>query len=232
MMRPHGFCPNEERGRIVNFRAAWMVSLLGWAILGGLLSSCTITPKPDLAVLEPVKAIPRNMGIYFSPDFKQYEFRYEGFKTTGDPGDKATFAIGAASVGLLQKVFQGLFSHTETVAKRPPPIGGTRTLDGVIEPNIEAFTLSSAKEQPRRDRRYRTRLTYRFTLYTRDGKIAVFWVSGYGSRMGRTLATDNKIYEEATDDAMKNLAKSLTAEFSNIPEVQAWIESTQRAKQN
>ncbi len=203
-------------------RIAVLSSML---ILAVLLSGCNVTLSPNITSLETIKVIPQDMGFYFSPEFRSYEFRYEGYKTSGDSGDKEIFAIGEASVDLFRQLLRGMFKSAVEVHKRPPPFSSGAALAGVIEPNIEEFKLSSYQEQSRREKRYRVRLTYRFTLYAPDGKIGVFWLSGHGSSMGRRFATKSKIYSEATDQAIKNAAKRFATDFQEIPEIQRWLDA-------
>ncbi|MFB3060296.1 MAG: hypothetical protein ACE10C_02900 [Candidatus Binatia bacterium] len=172
-----------------------------------------------------IKPIPLDVGVYFSPEFRSYEYRYEGYKISGEPGDKESFAIGEASVDLFNQLFQGMFKSTVEVQQRPTLSSSGMKLAGVIEPNIEEFKLTKSQEQPGRRRRYRVQLTYRFTVYAPDGKISVFWVSGRGRSTDRRFATTGKIYGEATDEAMKDAGKRFATRFLKIPEIQQWLES-------
>lgn len=205
--------------------------LLSLSALVVLSAGCKVTLDPKVPSSATVKAIPQDMGIYFSPEFRSYEFRYQGYKITGDPGDKESFAIGKASVDLFKELFGGMFRSTVEVKKGPPSNSSGAALAGVIEPNIEEFTLTSTRDQPRSEKRYRVRLTYRFTLYARDGTMDVFWVTGFGSSIDRRFVAKSKIYGEATDEAMKNAAKRFSTDFEEFPEVQKWLDSVGDSRQ-
>ena len=203
----------------------WLTALLSVPALVVLSSGCKVTPKPKIDPLPSVKPIPLDVGLYFSPEFRSYEYRYEGYKISGEPGDKESFAIGKASVDLFNQLLGGMFKKTVEVQQRPPLSSGGMKLAGVIEANIEEFKLTKSQEQPRRRQRYGVQLTYRFTVYAPDRKIYVFWVSGRGRRTDRRFATTGKIYGEATDQAMKDAGRRFATSFLEIPEVQRWLES-------
>ncbi len=212
-------------GPLNRLSTLWLTVLLSVPVLVVLSSGCKVTPKPKIDPLPNVKPIPLDVGLYFSPEFRSYEYRYEGYKISGEPGDKESFAIGEASVDLFNQLLRGMFKNTVEVQQRPPLSSSGMKLAGVIEPNIEEFKLTKSQEQPRRRRRYRVQLTYRFTLYAPDGKISVFWVSGRGRSTDRRFATTGKIYGEATDEAMKDAGRRFATSFLEIPEIQRWLES-------
>jgi len=213
-------------GPLARSLAIRLTVLLSLSALVFLSSGCKVSLNPKIDPLPTVKPIPLHVGLYFSPEFRSYEYRYEGYKISGEPGDKESFAIGEASVDLFNQLLQGMFKDTVEVQQRPPlSSSGMMKLAGVIEPNIEEFKLAKSQEQPRRRRRYRVQLTYRFTLYAPDGKISVFWVSGRGRSTDRRFATTGKIYGEATDEAMKDAGRRFATSFLEIPEIQRWLES-------
>ena len=194
-------------GPLARFSAIRLDVLLGLSALVLLSSGCKVFPHPKIDPLPSVKPIPLHVGVYFSPEFRSYEYRYEGYKISGEPGDKESFVIGEASVDLFNQLLRGMFKNTVEVKQRPPLSSSGMKLAGVIEPNIEEFKLTKSEERPRRRRRYRVQLTYRFTVYAPDGKISVFWVSGRGRGPDRRFATTGKIYGEATDEAMKDAGR-------------------------
>lgn len=212
-------------GPLGRFSAIRNTVLLSLSALVFLSFGCKVSLNPKVDPLPMIKPIPLDVGVYFSPEFRSYEYRYEGYKISGEPGDKESFAIGEASVDLFNQLFQGMFKSTVEVQQRPTLSSSGMKLAGVIEPNIEEFKLTKSQEQPRRRRRYRVQLTYRFTVYAPDGKISVFWVSGRGRSTDRRFATTGKIYGEATDEAMKDAGKRFATRFLKIPEIQQWLES-------
>ncbi|MEC4680506.1 MAG: hypothetical protein VST67_07380 [Nitrospirota bacterium] len=212
-------------GPLGRFSAIRNTVLLSLSALVFLSFGCKVSLNPKVDPLPMIKPIPLDVGVYFSPEFRSYEYRYEGYKISGEPGDKESFAIGEASVDLFNQLFQGMFKSTVEVQQRPTLSSSGMKLAGVIEPNIEEFKLTKSQEQPGRRRRYRVQLTYRFTVYAPDGKISVFWVSGRGRSTDRRFATTGKIYGEATDEAMKDAGKRFATRFLKIPEIQQWLES-------
>jgi hypothetical protein len=212
-------------GPLTRLSTVWLTALLSVPALVVLSSGCGVTPKPKIDPVPNVKPIPLKVGLYFSPEFRSYEYRYEGYKISGEPGDKKSFAIGKASVDLFNQLLGSMFKKTVEVQQRPPLSSGGTNLAGVIEANIEKFKLTKSQEQPRRRQRYSVQLTYRFTVYTPDGKISVFWVSGRGRSTDRWYDTSGKIYGEATDQAMKDAGKRFATNFLEIPEIQRWLES-------
>jgi len=147
-------------GPLARFSAIRLTVLLSLSALVFLSSGCKVYPNPKIDSSPTVKPIPLHVGLYFSPEFRSYEYRYEGYKISGEPGDKESFAIGEASVDLFNRLLQGMFKNTVEVQQRPPLSSSGMKLAGVIEPNIEEFKLAKSQEQPRRRRRYRVSTTW------------------------------------------------------------------------
>lgn len=208
------------------FLVVWLATLLSLPSYVVLFSSCQVSPNPKIDPLPTVKQIPLDVGIYYSPEFRIYEYLYEGYKISGDPADKESFAIGKASVDLLNQLLRVMFKNIVEIDQRPPLPSGSVKLAGVIEPNIEEFQLVKLRELPHMRQRYKIQMTYRFTLYTPDGELSVFWVSGEGKNSERRFASTSKIYRETTDKAMKNAGNNFATKFLDFPEVRRWLDKS------
>lgn len=87
--------------------------------------------------------------------------------------------LGAVSLQLLDQAPRSLFRNVIAVGRRPP-FGPDPSVDGVVEPRIEAFELQSSASVGAAKIRLGTsaggwaypavaRIRYRFVLYDRDG---------------------------------------------------------------
>ena len=105
-----------QRGR---YWAVWLAILPGLLAPAVLLFGCKVSPKPKIDPLPTINQIPLDVGVYYGPEFRTYEYRFEGYRVSGDPGDKESFAIGKASVDLLNQLLRGMFKNIVEVEQRP-----------------------------------------------------------------------------------------------------------------
>ncbi len=142
------------------------------AAVGVLLGGCaaTTTLKPTVDHLPSVARAPVSVGVYYSPEFRNY-------KQDGSDDGKWPFSysIGPASVTLFQQLLPRLFKDVVQVDSRPPLAAEGRELAGVIEPSIEKVHLRQVRLN------LWAKVTYRFTVYAPDGERLASWtVTGEG----------------------------------------------------
>ncbi len=198
--------------------AAWRrIGLLIAPLILGALTACshTIPLKPTF-VSPPVAAqVSVVVGVYYSPEFRQREDKIWRM------GDRWDFALGPASVLVLDGAWQHLFEGRLPVSGRPPlPEGGPKVA-AVIEPSIEAFDfgLPFLKSGT-----YTAEITYRFKLYARDGALLASWtVRGAGAKPGQFGFDFSRGPGDAADLAIQDAATKLAAGFRDVPEVRAWL---------
>ena len=198
--------------------AAWRrIGLVIAPLALGVLTACshTIPLKPTFVSPPGAAQLPVVVGVYYSPEFRQHEEKiWRG-------GDRWDFALGPASVRLLDGAWQYLFEGYVPVSGRPPlPEGGPKVA-AVIEPTIEAFSfgLPFLKSGI-----YSAEITYRFKFSAPDGATLASWtVRGAGAKPGQFGFDFSRGPGDAADLAMQEAATKLAAGFRDIPEIRAWL---------
>ncbi|HEV8533405.1 MAG TPA: hypothetical protein VGT00_18420 [Methylomirabilota bacterium] len=198
--------------------AAWRrIGLVIAPLALGVLTACshTIPLKPTFVSPQGAAQLPVVVGVYYSSEFRQREVKiWRG-------GDRWDFALGPASVLVLDGAWQHLFEGRLPVSGRPPlPEGGPK-MAGVIEPSIEAFDfgLPFLKSGT-----YTAEITYRIKLHAPDGALLASWtVRGAGAKPGQFGFDFSRGPGDAADLAIQDAATKLAAGFRDVPEVRAWL---------
>lgn len=186
-------------------------------LLVASLAGCThaIPLKPTLEQPPAVRQVPIAVGVYYSPEFREY--RHVGSRM----GDRWDFAVGPASVTLLDRALSMIFESVVPVAGRPPLAGGPGTLAGVIEPAIEEFDFSLPFLKTGT---YSAEIAYRFTVFSPGGEPVAAWsVRGRGDKPGQMGFEFARWPGEAADLAMQDAAMKLVQDFGEVPEVRLWL---------
>ncbi len=186
-------------GRIV---AATLFLLLA----AGCSQSLTI---PDRIPEPLVQALPLRAGLYFTPAFSSYHY------TEHEKGQAAwDVELGAANVGLFNRLGTRMFRDTAQVA-RLPTAGNPAAVDIIIEPVIDAFEFSLPKNSA--SDQYAVWIRYTLRVYGPDGELVTAWsLSGYGEAGERTLKPARSM-EQATVLAMRDAAAAISLEFAVQP---------------
>ena len=112
------------------------VSLLLVVFLVALGCTHAIPMKGTMEAPPTTERVPLRLGVYYSPDFRNY--RYVGSRG----GDRWDFPLGTTSTRLLDRVFADMFTSAQTVGSCPPFSGSQGKLDAVLEPKIESFDFT------------------------------------------------------------------------------------------
>ena len=176
-----------------------------------VIFGCThaIPMKGTMETIPQTERVPLKLGIYYSPDFRNY--KYVGSRG----GDKWEFPLGNTSISLFDRVFSDMFTSARNVDSLPPFSGPQAKLDAVLEPKIESFdfALPFLKTGD-----YTAEITYRFTLYSLSGdQIASWTVRGSGSKHGQVGFEFSRWPGEAADMAMQDAATKFMTGFSDNP---------------
>jgi hypothetical protein len=191
----------------------WQATLLLGAFLVVLGCAHSIPMKGVLETPPAVGKIPLNVGVYYSPEFRNY--KHEGARG----GDRWEFPLGSASVSLFDRVFSETFISTMTVESRPP-LSGSK-LDAVIEPRIEAFDFNIPYLKTGT---YTAEITYRFTIHSIKGDPVTSWtVQGSAAKRGQAGFEFARWPGEAADLAMQDAATKFMKGFYDVPGLQRWI---------
>jgi len=163
-----------------------------------------------------LQQLPVVVGIYMSPQFRAYRH------VESREGSEWQFALGQASVSLLERALPLLFKAVVPVAGRPPLDGGPVGIVAVLEATLEGFAFALPYLAPEA---YTAEIRYRFTLYSTAGEPVATWrVRGEGSRSGTLGLEQVRWVGEATDLAMQDAATQLVRGFREVPDLRRWLE--------
>lgn len=176
-------------------------------LLGAACSQSLIIPD---RVPEPlIEALPLRAGLYYTPAFSNY-------RHVSDPDEEPTWDIGlgAANVGLFDRLGTRMFRETAKVGALPQP-GNPAPVDVIIEPAVDAFEIS-LPEQSTADQ-YAVWIRYTVRVYGPEGQLITAWkLSGYGEA-GKNALKPARSMEEATILAMRDAAATISIEFARQP---------------
>lgn len=192
--------------------------------LSALLPACTtvvplkVVPlKADTEFLPPSPIqVPLTVGLYYSPELSAYEHAVE---LTVD--ERLIFPVGEATVRLFDELYPTLFTKTVSVNTRPPLPPSAPPAAAVLEPSIEAFNVKVGPFLGRSNLCW-AEVVYRFTVYSSSGQVLASWnVRGIGERSG--LRSDQRLFADAVELAMRDAAQKLQTSFFDVPEARRWI---------
>jgi hypothetical protein len=187
--------------------AARLAATIPCLLLAAGCSQSLIIPD---RVPEPlVESLPLRAGLYYTPAFSAY-------RHDADPEGQPAWdiALGAAHVGLFDRLGQRLFRDTAHTGSLPTP-DNPASLDVIIEPAIDAFEIS-LPEQSTSDQ-YAVWIRYTLRVYGSEGELITTWkLSGYGEAGKNTLKPARSM-EQATILAMRDAAATISIEFASQP---------------
>ena len=190
---------------------------LSCAFVFAVLAACShqIPLGPASLPVPDSPKISERVGVYFSPEFKDYVHSEE------HSGDTWVFPLGRASTDLFKVTFAQAFATTVPVEHLPPLEGDLAALPGVIEPRIEGFSFDIPFIKTGT---YSAEITYRFTIHTPNGDPVASWtVTGAGAQHGQFGFEFARWPGEATDLAMEDVARKFLEGLRNVPEVRRWL---------
>ena len=153
-----------------------------------------------------VEQLPLAMGVYYSPEFREYEHRsvenISGFEW------HFVYHLGPANVALFDQILPGMFREVVLLKTWPTLSVGSAGLSAVLIPEIESVFIRSSHNVSDRGP-FPVNVTYRFTLYELVGdKLASWAVSGsttYEISPGLDFQAQDK-KKLAIRDALRNAA--------------------------
>jgi len=197
-----------------------------------LLFGCTrtVTLQPRLiAHLPPTAEVPLAVGVHYSAEFRNYEHSY----TPAARAYKAILPLGSASAALFKDLFPKVFKKVVWLESRVPEPGARAALAAIIEPKVESFSFYDLGFRGRRRRvgapdtvGYRAVITYRFMLYTPEGKEIGSWTTkgvGYGYPGEGLFFPNSSPDREAAELALQDAEGKFVSAFEEVPEAKRWL---------
>jgi hypothetical protein len=174
-----------------------------------------------------------NVGLYESPKFLNYQ---QPLRATGTSVEY--LPLGRASAQLFDQASRTLFTTVTSVNARPPLEQGL-SVDGVIEPHIEAFEITDLRAlgggsvvlwEMGDDRidPFLARIRYRFDLYDRGGAQVSSWVVIGDAAMLIPPGRRIDFFAILVDGALQDAMRTFVQDFGRNPDVMQWLNSKTR----
>jgi hypothetical protein len=220
-----------------------------------LLSACaTETVKPveltsTLLMPEVQHKLPVSIAIYYFPGFVNQQERRAlpviehivpfTLEERWGPSWVGDVPLGAASVQLFDQAARLAFQQVTSVGGRPP-LGEKFSIDGVIEPRIDAFEMQHSAIIGWEKLRLgewsgewgypaTARIRYRFDVYDRSGTLITSWIVIGDAAMLMFPKYGSDSVAILVDAALQDAMRQFVQGFSRLPEVVQWL-STKKSQ--
>lgn len=197
-----------------------VLSLAGLA-LGAVTGGCVWSVPEPVTIREPrPEPIPLRIGVYYSPQFRDFTYRHHATDTA--------WILGKPSVRLLNESLALIFAEVVESGKPGVSSGLPDGIAGVIEPVIVSagYTYPTLEGARRIDTVcFQLHLNYGFTLYSPKGERLASWeVDGQDcapeTRPMATLITRRLSFERT----MREDAWKLITGFRDVPGIRRWLD--------
>ncbi len=179
-------------------------------MIGLLLCGCAttvVTIKPTVDLPQSVPQVQLTVGVYQSPEFRDYELITKPFR----------IPVGQASTSLFQELFPKTFKKVVWVESPPPITTVEPQFSVVIEPQIDEFQFYPLVVG--RSFKVWVEIHYGFTVYSPDGAVLASWtVKGVGE------STGDLAMGRAVNYAMQEAAQRFITSFNDVPEAKRWVQ--------
>jgi hypothetical protein len=167
-------------------------------------------PTPNIGKL------PLRIAVYY--DAALLEFSYLEYSETGT--EEFNIESGLSHVKLFNAILPAMFDQVVFVDS----IDEARAhgVDAVFAPAIEEFQLALPNKTKLEV--YEVWIKYNMRLLTAEGDYIADWVlTSYGKTPTETFKSVEAAINEAAVVALRDLASSFSLSFSQVPEVQNWL---------
>ena len=168
--------------------------------------------------------LPLKVGIYYSPEFENYE-HYD--RTVGESG--VATPVGEFSIRQFDSMFFAMFEHTQSVDRRPPyPANDPASeLQGIIEPRIERFEMNA---EAMSFAPLFAQVDYQFKIYLPDGTTLATWKISASDTGVPWSASWTDIIGVRTKTVVRESSIQFMQKFFDAPEVRARLAEIREKK--
>ncbi len=195
----------------------WLVIIGVLFALTGCTNSLVVVgdfPKPLAATTD------ITMAVVYDKQMTEYVYKEES-----ESRSRWIIDVGNVHKKFFHQVFQPLFNESLAI-KSLDEASGKDNIDLVLVPKIIEFQYSSPKET--RINVYEVWIKYNMQVYNTDGELIADWImSAYGKTPSAFLKSKEEAMNQAVVVALRDLGASLTAGFTKVPEVRAYLEGGQ-----
>ena len=199
-------------------------------VAGGLsLQACIRTPSHKVQVSVPgaykrvkrpvnIQEIPIRVGAYYGSDLR--EFTHQDF-TVGR--STLEIPVGQASVAHFNEVFTAMFGGAVEVDRRPSYVtpGVDTDLSAVIEVRVEDFSYDW---RPLSTGPFTAEVTYRFIVYSPDGRTIASWIESGSDTAKLGFSEDATAFTaERATNAIRLASAKFMRDFAGRPGIEKWL---------
>lgn len=190
-------------------------------LIVALLSGCTHTLIVEGKFPAPlVNEIPLVAGLHLPMEFKNYRY----IEASADRA-KWIIDMGEAQSSMFQTVLPGMFAQVQelnTLAMDTTNGGNTAVVDFVISPRIEEFQYTLPSET--KIKVYEIWLKYNVQVFDNRGELIADWIlTAYGKTPTGFMQSDETALNQAVVVALRDAGANLALNFTNVPEMKAWL---------
>ncbi len=170
-------------------------------------------PQP---LMEP---LPLTIGVWYSEDFAGHEFFDEA---KGRAESSWLVRTGQAQVQMWDTLLGGMFTELVHMKGKPGTGQMNQVVDAVLIPSVDElqYTIPSHTKV----KVYEIWMRYRFDLVTVSGDPIASWtMTAYGKTPTAFLQSDEAAVNLAAVVALRDAGANFAANFTRVPEVQAWL---------
>lgn len=159
--------------------------------------------EQPLAEFSPIEAMPISVGLYYTPNFRTYEWYLSGFGHN--------FKVGESSVPLFDQLTKKMFREVVLIEDEPIFDQAGLRADVLVSLDIEDFYFTFYAREPT-EIVDRARVRYRVRLYSQDGDELISWAT-VGEGINRGLALNIPRARLGMTKTLKNAASNFYADF-------------------
>jgi hypothetical protein len=167
-----------------------------------------------------IEKLPITMGIYYSDEFRSYEWSPP---VPSSSGSHYRITLGPPSVTLFDQIFSEMFEKVIQAKALPPLLQAQPDSKAVIEPEIDVLNINTDRQKSW----IQFDLTYKITLYGLNGAAIANWsIRGSGSSVSALKSINHPaMVREAAQIAMRDVAAQFILGFRRNPEAMEWLRS-------
>ncbi len=203
--------------RVSDHPATWRAALTAALLLLGGCGASSVQvegsfPSPN------VQAMPLTLGVYYADGLRNFEY------TEYDANDDEQYivAAGQSHMELFDTILPPMFQEVVTLSD--PSEAAEAGVDAVFMPSIDEYQL--ALPQKTRLDVYEVWIRYNMRLEEPDGDHIADWVlTSYGKTPQGTFSSAENGINEATVEALRDLASSFTLGFREEPDINDWLQA-------
>lgn len=165
-----------------------------------------------------IQPMPLTVGVYYTDELSNFEYT----EYDADDNEQYIVAAGQSHMDLFNTILPAMFREVETLDERSD--AAEAGVDAVFVPSIDEYQL--ALPQKTRLDVYEVWIRYNMRLEEPDGDQIADWVlSSYGNTPQGTFSSTESGINEATVEALRDLASSFTLGFREEPDINDWLQA-------